>query len=111
MPPAWSGSCGAGTCGGAYTEALPCWPMRVSFGGGMGFGLGLSCTCVRCGAEREVPERGPRMPAHGPDPDEGITVTADTRCRCGAQRVRIRLEFEDGDCEEEDPSHEGDRLD
>jgi len=67
--------------------------MRVSFG----MGFGLSCTCVRCGVEREVPDQGPRMPAHGPDADEGITVTADTRCRCGATRVRIRVEFDEDD--------------
>lgn len=69
------------------------WPlMRVSFG----FGIGLSCTCVRCGAERDMPDNSQRrLPVHGSSHDEGITVTADTRCRCGAQRVRIRVEFDD----------------
>ncbi len=80
--------------------------MRVSFG----FGLGISCACVRCGAERDIPDNSQRrLPAHGSGPEEGITVTADTRCRCGATRVRIRLEFDDdGDGEEEDPPDEGD---
>lgn len=63
-------------------------------------GITLSCTCVRCGADRDMPDNSERrMPAH--DAEDGITVTAETRCRCGATRVRVKLEFGEFDGEEE----------
>lgn len=59
-----------------------------------GTGMRLCCRCVRCEADREVPEADrPRMPATGPDPAAGVTVDVDTQCACGAKRVRIAIEF------------------
>jgi hypothetical protein len=58
--------------------------------------FGPRVTCVRCGREREMPDRGPgRMPAVT-TPGEGLTVTTDDRCRCGATRVRVRFSFDAG---------------
>lgn len=60
----------------------------------MVFGVDIRVTCVKCGAEREMPEPDgtSRLPAA--NADGSTTLDADTRCRCGAKRVRVKLELD-----------------
>jgi hypothetical protein len=61
------------------------------------FGAAFKVTCVKCDAERELPDidGGGRLPAASPD--GSTTLEADGVCRCGASRIRVRLDFGDGE--------------
>lgn len=62
---------------------------------GFDLGLTIKATCVKCGTERDIPERDDTVGFPATD-DSGVTVGTPDRCRCGATRVRIGAEIDDG---------------
>lgn len=62
---------------------------------GFDLGAALRVVCVKCGAERELPEprEGGRLPAASPD--GATTLEGDGQCQCGATRIRVKLDFGD----------------